>query len=154
MPHNNPGFDVKAVAHDGQDETIEVKGQSGAWTEEGVALTPTELACAERMRERYWLCVAEFATDENRRRLHLVKDAFGLTQQFRFDSGWKSQAISESVQPLKPEAGLCVDMPGEGSGVIVSVKRQGHFFKLHVRLKDGRQIFRMFNPATMKLTSE
>lgn len=61
---------------------------------------------------------------------------------------------SESVQPLRPEAGLCVEVPGEGSGVIVSVKKHGQFFKLHVSLRDGQQVFKMYNPAKMKLSSE
>ena len=102
MPHNNPGFDVQAVAHDGSEEFIEVKGQSGAWTEEGVALTPTELLAAQRAGEHYWLCVVEYVHDQNRRALHLVKNPFGLTNQFRFDSGWRSAAINETVTPLKP----------------------------------------------------
>ncbi|MBK6366759.1 MAG: hypothetical protein IPF65_05675 [Polaromonas sp.] len=40
MPELNPGFDVLAVAHDGEEEFIEVKGQTDIWTERGVTLTP------------------------------------------------------------------------------------------------------------------
>lgn len=154
MPPFNPGFDVCAVAHDGSKEFIEVKGQSGAWTEAGVALTPTELSCADRMRDKYWLCVVEFATDENRRRLYLVPNPYGSTQQFRFDSGWKSQAITGSAQPTKPDAGLRIDIADEGAGTIVSATKKGQFYKLHVQLNDGRQLFsKTFNPATMKLST-
>ncbi len=125
----------------------------GAWTEEGVALTPKELITAQHWGERYWLCVVEHVHDENRRRLYLVKNPFGATSQFRFDSGWKSVAISEMVAPLKPEAGVFIDIPGEGRGRIFTSRKKGQFFKLHVILDGGRQVRRTFNPATMKLSA-
>ena len=154
MPHNNPGFDIKAVSHDGQDEFIEVKGQSGAWTEDGVALTPKELEEAQRRGERYWLCVVEYATDAKRRTLYLVKNPYRLTQQFRFDSGWKSAAHSEAAVPLKPEADLHIELPDLGKGRILSVRRKGQFYNIHVILETGRQVNKIFNPATMKLSTE
>jgi len=153
MPHENPGFDVRALAFDGREEVIEVKGQGGAWTEEGVALTPTELAKAYSMRDQYWLCVVEYATDENRRQLSLVRDPFGLTNQFRFDKGWKAMAVTVAVIPKKPEVGMFVVVPGEGKGRIVKVKGSSQFAKLHITLEDGRQVFsKVFNPATMTLS--
>lgn len=154
MPHNNPGFDIKAVSHEDQDEFIEVKGQSGAWTEDGVALTPTELAEAQRRGDRYWLCVVEYANDAKRRTLYLLNNPYGLTQQFRFDSGWKSAAHSEAAVPMKPEAGLHIDLPGLGKGRILSVRRKGQFYNLHVILESGRQVNKIFNPATMSLSTE
>lgn len=154
MPHNNPGFDVQAVAHDGSMEFIEVKGQSAAWTEDGVALTPTELMTAQQKGDRYWLCVVEHVHDEKRRALYLLQNPYGLTQQFRFDSGWKSAAISKSAVPMKPEAGLYVDIPDVGRGRIQSVHKKGRFFSLHVILDGGRQVNKLFNPATMKLSKE
>jgi hypothetical protein len=154
MEHNNPGFDIIAVTHDGIEEYIEVKGQSAAWTEDGVALTPTELVTAQRHKERFWLCVVEYAQDEKRRALYLLKNPYGLTQQFRFDSGWKSAATSEAAVPLKPEAGLFIDIPGEGKGRILSARKKGQFYGLHVSLECGRQINKIFNPAKMKLSTE
>jgi hypothetical protein len=77
-----------------------------------------------------------------------------LTQQFRFDSGWKSAALSEAAVPLKPEAGLFIDIPGEGKGRILSVRKKGRFYRLHVVLEGGRQVNKPFNPATMKLSTE
>jgi hypothetical protein len=151
MPHNNPGFDVLALSHDGHEEYIEVKGQSGAWTEEGVALTPTELLTAHAKGNRYWLCVVEYVKDETRRRLHLLRDPFGLTQQFRFDVGWKSAMESADAAPLKPQKDLYIDMHNVGRGRIVSVRDKGRFFNLHVILEDGRQVNKLFNPATMTL---
>lgn len=153
MPHNNPGFDVKAIALDGGEEFIEVKGQSGAWTQEGIALTPRELVTAEQARERYWLCVVEYVHDESQRKLYLVRDPFGLTGQFRFDSGWKSVAQSEALSLLKPEAGVHIVIPGDGKGSILSVKRKGQFYKMHVVLESGAQVHRTYNPATMKLSA-
>lgn len=154
MAHENPGFDVKAVAHDGVEERIEVKGQSGAWTETGVALTPTELEFAQKYRDRYWLCVVEHMQDEKRRFLYLVKDPYGQTQQFRFDSGWKTAAIGQATVPLKPAVGLYIEMPGVGRGRILSVKKGTQLFKVHVLLDGGGQVNRLFNPTTMKLSAE
>lgn len=154
MPHNNRGFDIRAIAHDDQEELIEVKGQGGAWTEEGVALTPPELETALQKRDRYWLCVVEYAQDEKRRQLYLVRNPYGLTQQFRFDVGWKSVAESVAALPTKPEKDMYIDMPGVGCGRILSVRDKGRFFNLHVILVDGRQVNKLFNPATMSLSKE
>ena len=154
MPHNNPGFDVMALAHDGSEEFIEVKGQSDAWTEDGVALTPKEMMKAQLAGERYWLCIVEHVYDEKRRALYLVQNPYGLTQQFRFDSGWKSAAISKAAAPMKPEAGLLIDIPDVGLGRIQSVRKKGRFFSLHVILDGGKQVYKLFNPATMKLSTE
>jgi hypothetical protein len=154
MPHSNPGFDIQAIADDDQEEFIEVKGQSGAWTEEGVALTPTELMTSQQKQDRYWLCVVEYAQDEKRRQLHLLRNPYGLTQQFRFDVGWKSVAESFAAVALTPEKGMYIEMPGVGCGRILSVRDKGRFFHLHVILDDGSQVNKPFNPARMTLSKE
>jgi hypothetical protein len=155
MPHDNPGFDVAAVAHDGTEEFIEVKGQSGAWTEEGVALSPNELITAHRFRDSYWLCVVEYAADESRRRLFLVRNPFGLTNQFRFDVGWKSVASTLAGRPERPEPGMFVVVEGEGKALISAVKGSPNFARLHLEFEDGRKAFgRIFNPARMTLSYE
>jgi hypothetical protein len=154
MPHNNPGFDVKAIAHDGAEEYIEVKGQGAAWTEDGVALTPTELMAARTHGQRYWLCVVEHVQDDKRRSLHLLQNPYGLTQQFRFDSGWKSAAISLTAAPIYPDVGLFVEIPQIGRGRILSFKKANQFYKLHLMLGDGRQVHKVFNPATMRLSTD
>lgn len=154
MPHNNPGFDVRAIADDGQEEFIEVKGQSSAWTEEGVALTPTELMTAQQKGDRYWLCIVEYAQDDRRRQLYLVRNPYGLTQQFRFDVGWKTAAENVARVPLKPEKEMYIDIPDVGRGRILSVRDKGKFFNLHVILEDGSQVNKLFNPAKMTLSEE
>jgi hypothetical protein len=155
MPPNNPGYDIRAVALDGGEEYIEVKGQGGAWTEEGVALTSKELAKANAARDRYWLAVVEFAMVENRRQLYLVKDPFGLTTQFRFDNGWKGAAQIIAALPKRPEVGMFVLIPELGKGRITKIKGTGLLAKLHIELEDGRQSFsKIFNPATMTLSYE
>ncbi|MDQ7959049.1 MAG: DUF3883 domain-containing protein [Pseudomonadota bacterium] len=93
MPHNNPGFDVKAVTVDGIEELIEVKGQTGEWSRVGVVVTPTELAKARELGSRYWLCIVEFALDPARSRMYLVRNPYGLATEFRFDCGWKNVAV-------------------------------------------------------------
>lgn len=156
MPHFNKGFDVRAVAHDGTEHFIEIKGQSAAWTVAGIAMTPAELLWAAEHRAHYWLCVVEHATQPGQQILHLVNNPFGRADQFRFDSGWKAAAIREAAPPpLVPTAGLRIEIPGLGTGTIASVKKGGSMFsKVHVYLADGRQVFRVFDPARMRLSKE
>ena len=154
MPHNNPGFDVAATTHEGVEEFIEVKGQSAGWTEDGVALTPKELETAQKHGDRYWLCVVEHMQDEKRRASYLVQNPYGLTKEFRFDSGWKSAAVVQAAVPLVPAVGLFVEMPGVGRGKVLSFKKANQLYKLHVMLDGGGQVNRIFNPATMKLSAE
>ncbi|WP_455279020.1 sacsin N-terminal ATP-binding-like domain-containing protein [Cupriavidus necator] len=154
MPPNNPGFDVLAIAHNGDEEFIEVKGQSAAWAWDGIALTPTELMAAQQKGDKYWLCVVEHVHDEKRRELYLLRNPYGQTQQFRFDSGWKSAAISVEPVPLRPDKNMLIEIPGIGRGRIQSVRAKGRFFNLHVILEDGRQVNKPFNPATMRLSKE
>ncbi|WP_181924141.1 DUF3883 domain-containing protein [Cupriavidus taiwanensis] len=154
MPPNNPGFDVLAITHNGEEEFIEVKGQSAAWALEGIGLTPTELMASQQMGDKYWLCVVEHVHDERRRQLYLLRNPYGQTQQFRFDSGWKSAAISVEQVPLRPEKNMFIEIPAIGRGRIQSVRTKGRFFNLHVILEDGRQINKPFNPATMRLSKE
>lgn len=149
MPELNPGFDVLAVAHDGEEEFIEVKGQTDVWTERGVTLTPRELLEAQKRRERYWLCVVEYVHDEKRRRLYLFQDPFGLADQFKFDSGWKAAAIAINDAPLQPEPGRFIDIPGDGHGKIISVTKRGKLFHLHVLLDTGKPKNLLFKPDKM-----
>ena len=77
-----------------------------------------------------------------------------MTQQFRFDVGWKSAAESIETIRLKPDKDLYIDMPGVGRGRILSVRGKGRFFNLHVILEDGRQVNKPFNPEKMTLSEE
>ncbi|WP_406231802.1 DUF3883 domain-containing protein [Isoptericola jiangsuensis] len=152
MPQFNHGFDIQAISMEGHDEFIEVKGQGGAWTEAGVALTPTELLMASEKRERYWLCVVEHALDESRRRLWLVHDPFGQANQFRFDRGWQIVAAESDGAPMRPEIGLFINTPDKGSGKIVRVMGGGNLHKVtFVRDKNSPATV-VFNPSTMKLS--
>ncbi len=154
MPELNPGFDVLAVAHDGEEEFIEVKGQTSEWTERGVTLTPRELEEAQKRRGRYWLCVVEYVYDETRRRLYLFQDPFGLTDQFKFDSGWKAAAIAVNAAPLRPEVGRYIEIAGEGRAKIISVIRRGKLSHLHVIFDDGRQKNLLFKPDKMTVSEQ
>jgi len=150
----NPGFDIQAVAHDGIAEFIEVKGQSGAWTETGVAVSPTQIRKAEEQRERFWLCVVEYATDAERRQLYLINNPFGLTDQFRFDKGWKGAATVVAARPTHPKEGLFVTLAGEGKARITGVKGNGRLVKIDYQfLADGQKRFnKVFQPNTMTLS--
>lgn len=152
MPQFNHGFDIKAVSMEGNDEFIEVKGQGGAWTEAGVALTPRELLTACEKRERYWLCVVEHALDESRRRLWLVHDPFGQANQFRFDRGWQVVAAASEGAPMRPEVGLFISTPDKGRGRIVRVMGGGSLHKVTFVRDKNNPATVVFNPSTMKLS--
>lgn len=154
MPELNPGYDVLAVAHDGEEEFIEVKGQTDVWTERGVTLTPRELVEAQKRRGRYWLCVVEYVHDEQRRRLYLFQDPFGLTDQFKFDSGWKAAAIAVNDAPLLPEVGRYIEIPGEGRAKIISVTHRGKLSYLHVHVDTGKQKHLLFKPNKMTVSEQ
>jgi hypothetical protein len=153
---NNPGFDIHAIAHDGAAEFIEVKGQSGAWTETGVAVSPTQLLKAEEQRERFWLCVVEYAMDASRRQLYLVNNPFGRTRQFRFDKGWKEVSIVTAAKPSHPKDGLFVTLPDEGKARILAVKGNGRLVRIDYQfIADGQKRFnKLFQPNTMTLSVE
>ncbi|MFP8835293.1 sacsin N-terminal ATP-binding-like domain-containing protein [Hydrogenophaga sp. XSHU_21] len=150
----NPGFDIQAIAHDGIAEFIEVKGQSGAWTETGVAVSPTQIRKAEEQRERFWLCVVEYATDTERRQLYLINNPFGITDQFRFDKGWKGAALVVAARPTHPKVGLFVTLAGEGKARITGVKGNGRLVKIDYQfLVDGQKRFnKVFQPNAMALS--
>jgi hypothetical protein len=152
MPPNNQGFDFKAVSMDGNEEIIEIKGQGGAWTEEGVALTPWELLAASTWKDRHWLCVVEFALDRSRRHLWLIQNPFGKTNQFRFDLGWKDAAEKSEGMPQRPEVGLFVDVPERGRGAIRVVEGNAILTRITIEFPDKSTLIRTFNPATMKLS--
>ena len=154
MPHNNPGFDVKATSFDGVEEYIEVKGQINGWTEEGVILTPTELKKAIEAGDRYWLCVVEFAQDENRRRSYLIKNPFENTNQFRFDSGWKTVAQKDSLETLQPEIGLYVNIPNVGKVKIEDIKAHGQIYKIYYLDGNQNMISKTFEPSKMILSKD
>jgi hypothetical protein len=149
MPPNNPGFDFLAEAFDGNQEFIEIKGQSGAWTEEGVALTPKELRTAIHHGEHYWLCVVEYAEDQARRCLWMVQDPFGKADQFRFDRGWQDVAKKNTETLMSPESGLFVTIPGLGKAKILEVLGNGLLTKVQLELEDKSKVTYMFSPATM-----
>ncbi|WP_374499732.1 sacsin N-terminal ATP-binding-like domain-containing protein [Pseudoxanthomonas sp.] len=152
MPPNNEGFDFKAVSMDGNEEIVEIKGQGGAWTEEGVALTPLELLAASAWKDRHWLCVVEFALDQSRRRLWLIQNPFGKANQFRFDLGWKDVAEESEGGLHRPEVGLFVDVPEKGRGTIRVVEGNAILTRITIEFPDKSRLTRTFNPATMKLS--
>ena len=119
----------------------------------GVALTPTELLKASKERDRYWLCVVEYATDEDRRQLYLVNNPFGSADQFRFDKGWKGKATTIAAKPTRPAKGLFVTVAGQGKALIIGVKGAGKLVKLDLKFEDGRKRFgKLFEPNTMQLS--
>lgn len=148
MAPNNEGFDLLRTNDDATQYYIEVKGQSGPWTDAGIILTPVELRYAERFRAHYFIYVVEFAKDPVRRVLYRIQDPFGKVLQFRFDRGWKDVAITHDI--TEPAVGLQVQLP-EGYADIVSVRRSGSFFSLEVRLPTGAAKRLTYIPGQMAL---
>jgi hypothetical protein len=151
MDFANEGFDILRTLPDEADEYVEVKGLAGRWTEVGVALTPSELRYAERYRSRYFLYVVEFATDPVRRTLYRIRDPFGKTLQFRYDSGWKG--VSTTLDITEPAVGMCIDLPS-GTAHIQEVHRRGQFFSLTVQTAQGERLTTLFVPGKMRLHRE
>jgi hypothetical protein len=150
MPFTNEGFDIRRES-EGVEEYIEVKGLSGAWGAEGIVLTPPELRMAERQRERFWLYVVEYATEPSQRRLYKIQDPFGKTDQFRFDSGWKS-VIARAAEVMEPAPGRRISIEGLGAGTILTVTGGGLLRRLSIRLDSGEEVTRTFDPARMSVS--
>jgi len=154
MPPNNPGYDFTGISLDNEKEFIEIKGQSGAWTEEGVALTPMELRTADKYSERYWLCVVEYALDEARRKIWFIRNPFGNTNKFRFDRGWKDIAEKSTLNSLYPQAGLNVYIPDIGKAKIIDVIGNGKLLRLKLQLPNNDLVTKIYTPATMIVSEE
>lgn len=154
MPPNNPGYDFTGISLDNKEEFIEIKGQSGAWTEEGVALTQMELRSADKYRERYWLCVVEYALDEGRRKIWFIRNPFGNTNKFRFDRGWKDIAEKNNSNSLYPQAGLYVYIPDIGKAKIIDVLGNGKLLRLKLQLPNDDLVNKIYTPATMIVSKE
>lgn len=154
MPPNNPGYDFTGISLDNKEEFIEIKGQSGAWTEEGVALTQMELRSADKYRERYWLCVVEYALDEGRRKIWFIRNPFGNTNKFRFDRGWKDIAEKNNSNSLYPQAGLYVYIPDIGKAKIIDVLGNGKLLRLKLQLPNDDLVNKIYTPATMIVSEE
>lgn len=154
MPPNNPGFDIHAMSLDGEEEFIEVKGQSGPWNQTGVIVTPRELQTASVAGAHFWLGIVEFALDPDKRSAYLLQNPFWRTMQFRYDSGWRDFASRASSKPLVPKVGLGITIPELGKGTILTAKAKGRFYKLHVRLATGAQVYRVFQPDSMSLHTD
>ncbi len=154
MPGNNQGYDIKGRTFDGIEEWIEVKGQSSAWTEEGIILTPAELQAAANMGDKYLLYVVEYALDDSKRKAHLIRDPYNKTREFRFDSGWKSISTHTKQSELLPRPGIYIDLPIVGKGCIVATTRKGRFFTVKVKLTAGEIVSRIYNPSKMRLSEE
>lgn len=150
MPPNNEGFDIRR-GPESADEYIEVKGLTGAWGAEGIVVTPPELRMAERQRERYWLYVVEYATEPSRRHLYKIQDPYGKTNQFRFDSGWKS-VVTGAVEVMDPAQGRRVTIEGLGAGTILSVTEAGVLRRLSIRLDSGEELSRTYDPTKMSVS--
>jgi len=150
MPFTNEGFDIRRGC-EGAEEYIEVKGLSGAWGVEGIILTPPELRMAERQRERFWLYVAEYATEPSQRRLYKIQDPFGKTNQLRFDSGWNT-VVSGAPEVIEPVQGGRESIEGLGAGTILSVTEAGVLRRLSIRLDSGQELTRTYDPTKMSVS--
>ena len=98
----------------------------------------------------FWLYVVEYAMDPSQRRLYKIQDPFGKTNQFRFDSGWKSIG-SGVADVVEPEQGRRVSIEGSGTGTILSVTEAGILRRLSIRLDSGQELTRIYDPTKMRV---
>ena len=161
LSHAHPGYDVESreprveSADPGTDSfrSIEVKGIAGPWTPQGVALSPRQFRAAQELGDRFWLYVVEYADDSTRAVVHPIQGPFARVTGYWFDRGWRQLADPSEApsQQGRAEAGQRISIAGVGDGTISDVKQRGALRVLVIRLDDGRELKRAFNPRTMRV---
>jgi sacsin len=149
--HNTPGYDIRSVSTAGEVRYIEVKGVSGLWDRAGVPMSPTQFRFAQDHPESAWLYVVEFALNPETAKVHPIKDPAGRVSQFRFDGGWKAVALGTHQGPSEPASGMSVILSNGAQAEIMSVEPGGAFRNLILRMPDGSQVRKLWQPAGMQL---
>jgi hypothetical protein len=157
----HPGYDVDS--HDpvvdsldpqtDSERSIEVKGSAGPWTAQGVALSPRQFQTARELGDRFWLYVVEYADDPERAVVHSIQNPFKKVTEYWFDRGWKQLVDPNEAPSLQGcmETGQRISITNAGDGTIVNITSRGALRVLVVRLDDGRELKRVFNPRTMQV---
>jgi len=97
MPHENEGYDIEIVEHDGSvGRFIEVKSISAMWKFDDVRLTAPEFRKAQLEGDRYWLYVVE-RPQSDQFRIYKIQNPANRTDSFFFDAGWIQ--VAESPAP-------------------------------------------------------
>ncbi|RKH34941.1 DUF3883 domain-containing protein [Corallococcus praedator] len=152
-----PRDDASGCSLESMDESearhIEVKGLSGAWTENGVWLSPGQFDRAQKLGDGFWLYVVEYALDEANSAVHPIRNPAGLITQYRLDPGWRGLASVPPPQatPLHPEVGGRILMEDGVGGVITSVEGESLILSLLVKMPDGTERQAFYQPNKMKL---
>jgi hypothetical protein len=160
----HPGYDVDSSEPvvDSLDpktaatRSIEVKGISGPWTRLGVALSPRQFQAARELGDRFWLYVVEHADDPARAVVHPIQNPFVKVTGYWFDRGWM-QLVDPNEAPSRQgraEVGQRISIANVGEGTILDITQRGALRVLVVRLDDGREVKRPFNPQTMQVHAQ
>jgi len=160
----HPGFDIESREpvvdsldpKNGSDRSIEVKGISGPWTRQGVALTPRQFQAARDLGERFWLYVVEHADDPVRAVVHPIQNPFAKVTGYWFDRGWM-QLVDPNEAPSREgrvEIGQRISISNLGDGKVIDVIQRGALRVLVVGLDDGREVRRPFNSRTMQVGAQ
>ncbi len=89
MPHENPGYDIESMNEQAEVvRFIEVKSLTGYWDKQGVKVSHTQFATAQKYGEKYWLYVVERAEDEDYA-IIAIQDPARQVSEFRYDDGWR-----------------------------------------------------------------
>ena len=157
----HPGYDVDSSEpvvdsldpKNGATRSIEVKGISGPWTRLGVALSPRQFQAARQLGDSFWLYVVEHADDPAKAVVHPIQNPFAKVTGYWFDRG-RMQLVDPNEVPSRQgraEVGQRISMANVGEGTILDITQRGVLRVLLIRLDDGREVKRPFNPHTMQV---
>ena len=141
---NHPGYDIESTsAGTGEIRYIEVKSIAGQWGGEGVLLSPTQFAHAEKLGDQFWLYVVEFAKTDHPI-IHPIQNPAAHISSFGFDCGWKQIANSSNQESaaVLPTVGSQV-FYGEQTALVEKVDKVGAFHAVTIRFTDGTKIRKM-----------
>lgn len=117
-------------------------------------ITDDGVASADSTQSLFaFLPVVEYATEPSLQRLYKIQDPYGKTNQFRFDSGWKS-VVTGAAEVMDPAEGRRVSIEGLGAGTILSVTEAGVLRRLSIRLDSGEELTRTYDPTKMSVSEQ
>jgi len=128
MSQTHPGYDIvsRKIGEEEVERYIEVKATSGEWSGVGVSLSSRQFQEAQKLSDKYWLYVVEFALDDSLTRIHPIQDPATKIDSFQFDHGWQAAVSDEKSDPtLRFQVGVTIEHDTFGRGSIEKIDNRG-----------------------------